>query len=55
MFYLLSGMRESNPRYQFGKLMLYHLTNPAWGAFIIPQARVPLKTIPGFFPAPHGG
>ncbi len=23
-------MRESNPRYQFGKLMLYHLTNPAY-------------------------
>ena len=27
-------MGESNSRYQFGKLELYHLTNPAGGAYI---------------------
>ncbi len=41
-----SGIRESNPRLDLGKVAYYHYTNPAWKVFYSMRGRTATRVVP---------
>lgn len=41
-----SGIRESNPRLDLGKVAYYHYTNPAWKVFYSMRGRIATRVVP---------